>query len=123
MSTPGFEGAPVSKALALWLVVATVIVKSIGVEGDIAVDIGTHGERWQWWWRMMAWQMGYATSMETLVGLWAVYGLRVVERVWGSRKMMVSFAYIHTTYIPTLSPIWGLVCPSGGVVGGSDKDG
>lgn len=44
------------------------------------------------YWRLLAWPLLYANSTEVLFAALTLYQLRVVERVWGSRKMAVRSA-------------------------------
>ena len=51
----------------------------------------TSSERYHQLWRVLIYQLCYTNSTECLFAAMTVYNMRVVERVWGSRKFAVRF--------------------------------
>jgi len=90
MQTSGFTNAPVSQFLLYYLVLSSVIVSISDVKFYFHVQIVPHLWNWGQWWRLLIWQGVYANAGEVLFATMAVYNLRVVERLWGSRKFAAS---------------------------------
>ncbi|KAK8213754.1 hypothetical protein IWZ01DRAFT_215115 [Phyllosticta capitalensis] len=92
MLTSGFTHAPVSKFL-VFFVVASAFVASITDSQyllwiQVVPHLWVHGQ----FWRLLTWQFVYANSTEVLFAAMTFYQMRVVERLWGSRKFAVSVA-------------------------------
>jgi hypothetical protein len=88
-----FANAPVSRALLVGLIGGSIAVSLFDVKHYFYVLVDTHIWRYHQLWRTFAFQLCYTNSSELLFAGMAVYHLRVVERLWGSRKFAVGFQF------------------------------
>ncbi|KAF2739586.1 hypothetical protein EJ04DRAFT_456731, partial [Polyplosphaeria fusca] len=104
MITSGFTNAPVSQ----FLVFATVIGALIASITDTRYYIHIHAVPHLWnygqFWRVFTWQICYTNSTEVLFAVLSFYQLRVLERLWGSRKF-ASFLLSTLPYTTLLPPL------------------
>lgn len=84
-----FTNAPVTRLAVLGLVSASIIASLLDVKHYFYILIDTHLWRYRQFWRMLAYQLCYTNSTEVLFGAMSFYNLRIVERMWGSRKYAV----------------------------------
>lgn len=92
MLASGFANAQLIK-LAVVSVVAASVAASIGdIKHLFYIQVVPH--LWQYWqaWRLVVWPFCYANSTEVLFGAMLLYQLRLVERLWGGRKLAVCVA-------------------------------
>jgi hypothetical protein len=91
MLSSGFTNAPVSKCLVIYIITSAIALSIFDVKHLVHIQVNPHLWRYGQLSRILLWQVaGYANSTETLFAAMLAYHLRVVERVWGSRKMAVS---------------------------------
>lgn len=101
MLSSGFTNAPVSKFLVLYIVASSIALSIFDVKYLVHILVDVHLWRYRQFSRILLWQVaGYANSTEVLFAAILAYNMRVVERLWGSRKLAVS-TLIHLIYIST----------------------
>ncbi|EMF13529.1 uncharacterized protein SEPMUDRAFT_163217 [Sphaerulina musiva SO2202] len=104
MHASGFANAPVTRVL----VIATVVISFLATLTDTKyyawIDIRPHLFDYHQFWRLFTWQLCYTNSTEVLFATMTLYNLRVIERLWSSRKFasfLVS-TYIYNALIPPI---------------------
>lgn len=80
---------PVTKFLVLGLVAASILASVLDVKHYFYILADVHIWRYRQLWRLFAYQLCYTNSAEALFGAMTLYNVRVVERMWGSRKFAV----------------------------------
>lgn len=91
MLSSGFTNAPVAKFLVIYAVVSSIGLAIFDVKHLANIQVQPHLWQYGQFWRILVWQVaGYANSTEALFAAILAYHLRVVERMWGSRKFAVS---------------------------------
>ena len=110
MLTTGFSNAPVTRCL-VYAVIATSILASItDTKHYFYIQVDPHLWRYHQFWRIFTHQLCYTNSTEVLFAAMSLYNMRVIERLWGSRKFAVSLLppghglYADTKYSPLSSP-------------------
>lgn len=89
MIASGFTNAPVSKALIVAVVLFSFLATLTDTKYFVWIEVRPHLlDYWQFW-RLLTWQLCYTNSTEVLFASMALYQLRVLERLWGSRKFAV----------------------------------
>jgi membrane associated rhomboid family serine protease len=89
MLASGFTNAPITRLLVLSTVVAAFLASLTDTKYYFWIQPRPHLlDYWQFW-RLFTWQLCYTNSTEVLFAAMALYQLRVVERLWGSRKFAV----------------------------------
>lgn len=84
--------APVTRYAVLALVSASIATSLLDVKHYLYILVDTHLWRYHQFWRLLSYQLSYTNSTEVLFGAMSLYNLRVVERMWGSRKYAVCWA-------------------------------
>ncbi|OJD15588.1 hypothetical protein AJ78_04178 [Emergomyces pasteurianus Ep9510] len=104
MISSGFTNAPVSKYALIFLIASSIIVSVADVKYLIYIQVVPH--IWKYWqvWRLGVWQLCYTNSTEVLFAALLLYQLRVIERLWGSRKFG-SFLLTTLPYTALLPPL------------------
>lgn len=82
-------GAPVSRFLLITLIGGSITASLLDVKHYFYIVLDVHIWRYRQFWRLLAYQLSYSNSTEVLFGSITLYNLRVVERLWGSRKYAV----------------------------------
>ncbi|KAK4964324.1 hypothetical protein LTR66_012349 [Elasticomyces elasticus] len=104
MLVSGFTGAPVSQILVIGIVASSLLANVADVKHYFWIGVRPH--LWDYWqaWRLLTWQLCYTNTTEVLFAAMTVYQLRVIERLWGSRKFasFLLFTLPYTTLIPPL---------------------
>lgn len=91
MLSSGFTNAPVSKSLVIYIVASSIALSIFDVKHLANILVDVHLWRYGQFSRTVLWQVaGYANSTEVLFAAMLAYHIRVVERIWGSRKLAVS---------------------------------
>ncbi|KAI4129150.1 MAG: hypothetical protein LQ338_002385 [Usnochroma carphineum] len=96
MLASGFTAAPVSKYVFFGIIVFSILVSITDTKYLYHIQLVPHLWRYQQYWRLLIWQSCYNNSTELLFGVMAIYHLRIIERLWGSRK----FASFLLTSLP-----------------------
>jgi len=89
MLTSGFTHAPISKLLVTLIVVTSFFTTLTDTKAFFPIAIRPHLLDYRQFWRLLTWQMCYTNSTEVLFAAMTFYQLRVIERLWGSRKFAV----------------------------------
>ncbi|KAF2400946.1 hypothetical protein EJ06DRAFT_509928 [Trichodelitschia bisporula] len=104
MITSGFNSAPVSKVLVFWVVASSIVASITDTKYYFYIQIVPHLWGWGQYWRLLAWQTCYTNSTEVLFAATTFYNLRIIERLWGSRKF-ASFLLLALPYTLLLPPL------------------
>lgn len=92
-----FTNAPVSRGLVYGLIGTSVAASLFDVKHYFYMLVDLHLWRFHQTWRTLVFQLCYTNSSEVLFAAMTLYNLRMVERMWGSRKYAVSWpSYLHT---------------------------
>ncbi|CAD0106223.1 unnamed protein product, partial [Aureobasidium uvarum] len=89
MLASGFSNAPLSKYLVMAVVAASLVASITDTKHLFFIMVKPHISDYGQLWRCMTWPLVYTNSTEVLFSAMTLYQLRVIERLWGSRK----FAY------------------------------
>ncbi|KAJ9199056.1 hypothetical protein DTO164E3_4760 [Paecilomyces variotii] len=105
MLSSGFANASVSKSLLIYVVVSSIALALFDSKHLAHIQVVPHLWGYGQLWRVFVWQVaGYANSTETLFAAMLVYHLRVIERVWGRRKV-ATFILTTLPYTTILTPL------------------
>ncbi|EGE82642.1 hypothetical protein BDDG_05586 [Blastomyces dermatitidis ATCC 18188] len=104
MISSGFTNAPISKYVMVFIIASSITASIADVKYLLYIQVVPH--LWQYWqvWRLGVWQLAYTNSGEALFAALLVYQLRVIERLWGSRKFG-SFLITTLPYTTLLPPL------------------
>lgn len=91
-----FTNAPVSRSLVVGLVGTSVAATLFDVKHYFYIFADSHIWHYRQLWRAFTYQLCFMNSSEVLFACMAIYNLRVVERMWGSRKFAVSRISLFT---------------------------
>ncbi len=89
MLASGFTAASVSKWLFFGTMVSSILVSITDTKYLFHIQLVPHLARYRQFWRLLIWQSCYNNSGELLFAVMTLYNLRVIERLWGSRKFAV----------------------------------
>jgi hypothetical protein len=84
-----FTNAPVTRALVVGLVASSIAVSLFDIKHYFYILVDTHILRYHQTWRALIYQLCYTNSSEVLFASMTLYNMRIIERVWGSRKYAV----------------------------------
>jgi len=84
-----FTNAPVTRTLVLGVVAMSIAASLLDIKHYFYISVGTHFWRYRQFWRIFAYQLSYANSVEVLFASMTLYNLRSIEQLWGSRKYAV----------------------------------
>ncbi|OCK84938.1 hypothetical protein K432DRAFT_439655 [Lepidopterella palustris CBS 459.81] len=104
MLTSGFTNAPVSRFLVFWVVAGALLASLTDTRYYIHIEVVPHLWVYGQFWRLLTWQICYTNSTEVLFAAMAFYHLRVIERLWGTRKF-ASFLLSTLPYTTLLPPL------------------
>ncbi|KAL8936090.1 MAG: hypothetical protein Q9216_005114 [Gyalolechia sp. 2 TL-2023] len=99
MLSSGFTAAPVSKYLFFSIIVSSIAVSITDIKYLFHIQLVPHFSHYKQYWRLLLWQSCYNNSTELLFGVMTLYHLRIIERLWGSRKFA---SFLLTTLPPVL---------------------
>ncbi|KAG4429701.1 hypothetical protein IFR05_014812 [Cadophora sp. M221] len=104
MLSTGFASAPVSRSLAYGIVATSLLASITDTKHFFYIQVDPHIWRYYQLWRVLVYQLCYTNSTECLFAAMTVYNMRVVERVWGSRKFasFIALSFLLTTILPPL---------------------
>ncbi|KAI9673231.1 MAG: hypothetical protein M1817_003094 [Caeruleum heppii] len=103
MLSSGFGNAPVSQYVLFSLVASSILVSVTDVKYIFYVQAVPHIWRYRQLWRILIWQLCYTNSTELLFAGMLLYHMRIIERLWGSRKFM-SFCISILPFTTILPP-------------------
>jgi hypothetical protein len=108
MLSSGFKDAPVSRSLVFGIVAASLLVSITDSKYYFYIQVEPHLWRYHQLWRILIYQLCYTNSSEVLFAAMTLYNLRVIERLWGSRKFAVSASnatlVLNEAHDPLISP-------------------
>jgi len=104
MLSSGFADAPVSRSLVFGIVTVSLLVSVTDSKHYFYIQVEPHLWRYHQLWRILIYQLCYTNSSEVLFAAMTLYNLRVIERLWGSRKFasFVLLCYPFTTLLPPM---------------------
>jgi membrane associated rhomboid family serine protease len=83
------SGAPVTKLLLAGIVTTSIAASLLDAKHYTFILIDTHLWRHHQLWRLLTYQLSYTNSTEVLFAAISLHSLKMVERMWGSRKYAV----------------------------------
>lgn len=89
MISSGFTNAPVTRALVFGTALAALLASLTDTRFYLPIAVVPHLWGYGQAWRVVTWGWVFTNSTEVLFGVLGFYQLRVVERVWGTRKFLV----------------------------------
>ncbi|KAL8669034.1 MAG: hypothetical protein Q9168_006358 [Polycauliona sp. 1 TL-2023] len=99
MLASGFTAAGVSKWLFFGTIASSILVSITDTKHLFHIQLVPHLSRYKQFWRLLLWQSCYNNSGELLLGVMTLYNLRIIERLWGSRKFA---SFLMAILFPTL---------------------
>ena len=99
-----FTNTPVSRLLVFGVVTSSIITSVLDIKHYFYILFDLHVWRYRQLWRFITYQLCYTNSTEVLFAAMTMYNLRMIERMWGSRKLAVSL-------IPLCPPFGTPSCP------------
>lgn len=84
-----FTNTPVTRSLVVGLVGTSVAATLLDAKHYFYIFADAHLWRHHQFWRAITYQLCFANSSEVLFACATLYQMRVVERMWGSRKFAV----------------------------------
>ncbi|KAH9864148.1 hypothetical protein J1614_010082 [Plenodomus biglobosus] len=104
MISSGFTNAPVSQFLVFSVVIGALLATVTDTRYYLHIHVVPHIWSYGQFWRFLTWQICFTNSTEVLFGVLTFYQLRVIERLWGSRKF-ASFLLATLPYTTLLPPL------------------
>lgn len=131
MQASGFTNAPVTRVVLLVLVVTSILATATDTKHYLPLipsvhllpaslapysssysSSMSHGTQY---FRLATWQFAYINSAELLFACLTLYNLRIIERLWGSRKFasFLALCALYTAFVPPfLLSMLALVVPA-----------
>lgn len=103
MLASGFSGAPVSKVVLFAVVASSIAVSITDSKHLFYIQVVPHLWKYQQIWRLLTWQACFTNSTELLFAAMTIYHMRIIERLWGSRKF--------ASFLCTLFPVTTILSP------------
>ncbi|KAH0305921.1 hypothetical protein KCU84_g14889, partial [Aureobasidium melanogenum] len=104
MLASGFSNAPLSKYLVMAVVAASLMASITDTKHLFWITVRPHISDYRQFWRCLTWPLVYTNSTEVLFSAMTLYQLRIIERLWGSRKF-ASFILATLPYTVLLPPL------------------
>jgi len=89
MLASGFTNASASQFLVVAVVATSLLASVTDTKYLFWLSIRPHITEYRQFWRILTWQACYTNSTEVLFSALTLYKLRVIERLWGTRKFSV----------------------------------
>lgn len=89
MLASGFTNAPISRFLVIAVIASSLLVSVTDTKHFFWIAIRPHICDYRQLWRFLTWPLCYTNSTEVLFSAMTLYQLRIVERLWGTRKFAV----------------------------------
>ncbi|KAI9046743.1 hypothetical protein LZ554_009481 [Drepanopeziza brunnea f. sp. 'monogermtubi'] len=104
MLSSGFANAPVSRSLTFLLIGFSILASVTDTKHYFYIQVDPHLWRYHQIWRIFTYQLCYTNSTEVLFSAMTMYHMRVVERLWGSRKYasFIALSFLFTTVLAPL---------------------
>lgn len=103
-----FTNAPVTRGLVLGLVATSVAASLFDAKHYFYILVDPHILRYHQPWRALTYQLCYTNSSEVLFASMTLYNMRLIERMWGSRKY-ASFILTSACITAILPPLLTLI--------------
>ncbi|QIW98681.1 hypothetical protein AMS68_004199 [Peltaster fructicola] len=104
MISSGFTNAPISRVLLIAVVLTAVAATVTDSKYYLWIEVRPHLLDYGQYWRLLTWQFAYTNSTEVLFAAMTLYQLRIIERLWGSKKFL-SFLLATLPYTSLLPPL------------------
>ncbi|KAI9761467.1 MAG: hypothetical protein M4579_000977 [Chaenotheca gracillima] len=104
MLSSGFTNTPASRIFLLFVVLSSILASITDSKYLFYIQVVPHLWRYKQAWRIFVWQICFTNSTEVLFGSMLLYQMRVIERLWGTRKF-ASFAFSTLPYTTILPPL------------------
>ncbi|KAF3766357.1 hypothetical protein M406DRAFT_356303, partial [Cryphonectria parasitica EP155] len=98
-----FTNAPVTRTLVVGLVSSSIAATLFDLKHYFWISVNTHIWTYHQPWRALIFQLCYTNSSEVLFAAMTFYNMRVVERLWGSRKY-ASFLIVSHMLTSIITP-------------------
>ena len=89
MLSSGFTNAPLTRILTFTTIALSFAASLTDTKPFLPLAIRPHLLDYHQYWRLLTWQAAYLNSTEVLFAAMTFYQMRVIERLWGSRKFGV----------------------------------
>ncbi|KAI9800659.1 MAG: hypothetical protein M1825_003981 [Sarcosagium campestre] len=93
-----------SKLLVIAVVAVAIVVSITDTKYLFHIHVDPHLWQYKQWWRLLIWQGCYTNSTEVLFAATTLYNLRLIERLWGTRKFL-TFILRTLPYTLILTPL------------------
>ena len=90
MLSSGFTYAPVSQVVFFGVIASSILISITDSKPFFYISAVPLLWKHRQLWRLFTWQICYVNSTELLFAAMTLYHLRIIERLWGSRKFAVS---------------------------------
>ena len=121
MNQSGFRGTPFTRLLIFGIVATSVLASLTGTKQRFHVQLRPHLVAYHQFARVALWQLIYSNSGELLFAAAALYNLRVVERMFGTRKfaslVLVAWAGTSIATVVLLAVLNALLLGASGGAG------
>ncbi|KAL1887999.1 hypothetical protein Cpir12675_006350 [Ceratocystis pirilliformis] len=98
-----FTNTPVTKFMVIGLVTSSIAASLFDAKHYFYILIDPHLWRYGQFWRLFTYQLSYSNSSEVLFACMTLYNMRIVERIWGSRKY-ASFVLVTSMFTAVIPP-------------------
>ncbi|KAF2162792.1 hypothetical protein M409DRAFT_37350 [Zasmidium cellare ATCC 36951] len=104
MLASGFTNAPVTQLLVFGIVASSFVASLTDTKYYFWIEVRPHLFDYGQFWRLLTWQLCYTNSTEVLFAAMTFYQLRVIERLWGSRKFasFILSTFLYTSLAPPI---------------------
>ncbi|GAB7340407.1 hypothetical protein MBLNU457_6843t1 [Dothideomycetes sp. NU457] len=105
MMSSGFTNAPITRTLIIASITLSILASLTDNKPFLPLSIRPHLVSYAQFWRLLSWPVAYTSSSSVLFSSMTLYNLRIIERLWSSRKFLsfiVSTA-VYTTLLPPLA--------------------
>ena len=103
MHASGFTNAPLTRLLVVLTISLAFLASLTATKPYLPLAIRPHLLDYHQYWRLLTWPLAYTNSTEVLFAGMTFYQLRVIERLWGTRKFGVCQ---HNTPTTTKHPVY-----------------
>ncbi|KAI5281505.1 hypothetical protein KEM54_003248 [Ascosphaera aggregata] len=104
MKGSSFLNAPLMKWMMIGVIASSIFVSIADAKYLLPILVVPHLWKYKQFWRLAVWQFGYANSTEVLFAALTIHSMRLIERLWGTRKLasFIVCTFPYTTLLPPL---------------------